>query len=167
MDAMLIDFSDADESQSWMAINDTVMGGRSQSRLELSPAATGLFSGQLSLDNNGGFASIRRRPDHYNLGAYAGVMLKFKGDGRTYQFRVKTDDQLDGTAYRALFATDTRQWQIIALPFDSFSASFRGKPVADAPVLRPGQIRQIGFLLADKQPGSFCLEIAWIKCFQA
>jgi monofunctional biosynthetic peptidoglycan transglycosylase len=94
-------------------------------------------------------------------------MLKVKGDGRTYQFRVKTDDQYDGIAYRSLFATDARQWQTITLPFDSFTASFRGRPVPDAPVLRPEQIRQIGFLLADKQPGLFRLEIAWIKSLQA
>ena len=92
-------------------------------------------------------------------------MLKVKGDGRTYQFRVKTDDQYDGIAYRTLFATDTHQWQTLTLPFDSFNASFRGKPVPGAPVLHPEQIRQIGFLLADKQPGSFCLEIACIKSY--
>ena len=47
---MLIDFTDAnaEEIPRWMAINDDVMGGLSQSRIELSPAATALFSGQLS-----------------------------------------------------------------------------------------------------------------------
>jgi hypothetical protein len=164
---MLIDFTDADAKEilRWMVINEDVMGGISQSRIELSPAATALFIGQLALENNGGFASIRRRADNYNLNGCAGVMLKVKGDGRNYQFRVKTDDQYYGIAYRTLFATDTHQWQTLILPFDSFSASFRGKPVPGAPVLHPEQIRQIGFLLADKQPGSFCLEIAWIKSY--
>ena len=162
---MLINFTDAEESQHWIAVNDDVMGGISQSRIELSPAATALFSGQLALENNGGFASIRRRADNYNLNGCTGVVLKVKGDGRTYQFRVKTDDQYDGVAYRSLFATEARQWQVISLPFTGFSANFRGRPVPDAPVLRPEQIRQIGFLLADKQPGLFRLEIAWIKSF--
>jgi monofunctional biosynthetic peptidoglycan transglycosylase len=148
-----------------MVINDDVMGGISQSRIELSQTATALFSGQLSLKNNGGFASIRRRPDNYDLKGCSGVMLKVKGDGRSYQFRVKTDEQYDGIAYRTLFVSDTHQWQTLTLPFDSFSASFRGRPVPNAPVLRPEQITQIGFLLADKQPGSFCLEIAWIKSY--
>jgi NADH dehydrogenase [ubiquinone] 1 alpha subcomplex assembly factor 1 len=164
---MLIEFSDTEEVSRWVAINDDVMGGISQGRIELSAAATALFCGQLSLENNGGFASIRRRSNNYNLNGCNGVILKVKGDSRTYQFRVKTDDQYDGVAYRSLFATDARQWQIITLPFESFSASFRGRPVPDAPVLRPEQIRQIGFLLADKQPGLFRLEIAWIKSFQA
>ena len=70
------------------------MGGISQSRIELSQTATGIFSGQLSLENNGGFASIRRRANDYNLDDCNGVIiLKFKGDGRSYQFRAKTDDQ--------------------------------------------------------------------------
>jgi hypothetical protein len=164
---MLIDFTDADAEEilRWRVINDDVMGGLSQSRIELSPAATALFSGQLALENNGGFASIRRRADNYNLNGCTGVVLKVKGDGRTYQFRVKTDEQYDGIAYRTLFATDTHQWQTFTLPFDSFSASFRGKPVPGAPVLEAEQIRQIGFLLSDKQSGSFCLEIAWMKSY--
>ena len=162
---MLIDFTDAEEIRFWIAINDDVMGGISQSRIELSPAATVLFSGQLALENNGGFASIRRRADNYNLNGCSGVILNVKGDGRTYQFRVKTDEQYDGMAYRSLFATDAHQWQTLTLPFAGFSASFRGRPVPGAPVLRPEQIKQIGFLLADKQAGSFCLEIAWIKSF--
>ncbi|MDD1625793.1 MAG: CIA30 family protein [Methylococcaceae bacterium] len=164
---MLIKFSDTEEVPRWIAINDDVMGGISKSRIELSPTATALFSGQLALENKGGFASIRRRSDYYNLDGCTGVIFKVKGDGRTYQFRVKTDDLYDGVAYRTLFATDARHWQTIALPFDIFCASFRGRPVPGAPVLRPEQIRQIGFLLADKQPGSFSLEIAWIKSFQA
>ena len=53
---MLIDFTDTEEILRWMVINDDVMGGISQSRIELSPAATALFSGQLALENNGGFA---------------------------------------------------------------------------------------------------------------
>ena len=162
---MLINFTDANETLRWLAINDGVMGGVSQSCIKPSPLATGLFSGQLSLENNGGFASIRRRADDYNLVGSVGIRLNVKGDGRTYQFRVKTDEQLDGITYRSLFTTDAQQWQIITLPFAGFCPSFRGKPVPDAPALRPEHIKQLGFLLADKQPGAFYLEIAKIESY--
>ncbi len=165
VDAMLIDFTDDAESQCWIAINDGVMGGISQSSLQRSPSAKGIFSGRLSLENNGGFASIRRLSDGYNLKGCSGIMLNVKGDGRTYQFRVKTDDQYDGIAYRTLFTTDAQNWQTLALPFTSFCASFRGRLIPNAPILDPEKIRQIGFLLADKQQGDFCLEIANIKSF--
>ncbi len=163
--SMLIDFADADESQRWIAINDGVMGGISQSGLQLSSTATGIFSGLLCLENNGGFASIRRHCDSYNLEGCSGIILIVKGDGRTYQFRVKTDDQYDGIAYRALFTTDAQDWQTLVLPFNNFCASFRGRLIPDAPVLVPEKIRQIGFLLADKQQGAFCLEIASVKSY--
>ena len=86
---MLIDFTEtnAEEIFGWRVINDDVMGGISQSRIELLPTATALFSGQLALENNGGFASIRRRSDNFKLDDCSGVMLKVKGDGRSYQFR--------------------------------------------------------------------------------
>ena len=134
---MLIDFTDTDESQRWIAINDGIMGGISQSSIQLSPTATGIFSGLLSLENNGSFASIRRRSDNYNLNGCSGVILIVKGDDRTYQFRVKTDDQYDGTAYRTLFTTDAQKWQTITLPFNSFCASFRGRLVPNAQALHP------------------------------
>jgi monofunctional biosynthetic peptidoglycan transglycosylase len=162
---MLIDFTDVDECQHWMAINDDVMGGISQSGLHLSSTATGLFSGLLALENNGGFASIRRRSDSYDLKGCSGVILMVKGDGRTYQFRVKTDDQYDGIAYRTLFTTEAQNWQTLAIPFNSFCASFRGRLVPNASALDTEKIKQIGFLLADKQQGAFCLEIASIKFF--
>jgi len=89
-------------------------------------------------------------------------MLKLKGDGRIYRFRVKTDDQYDGIAYRALFTSDARQWQAMSLPFDSFCANFRGKLVPEAPDLCPEQIRQIGFFWQINKKDTFCLDIAWI-----
>lgn len=162
---MLIDSIDAEEIRHWTVINDDVMSGISESRTALSSAKTMLFCGQLALENNGGFASIYRRSENYNLKACTGVILKVKGDGRRYQFRVKTNAQHNGIAYKTLFSTETDQWQRLTLPFGRFSASFRGKAVPDAPVLQPEHIKQIGFLLADKQPGSFCLEIACIKSY--
>ncbi|MEQ1637484.1 MAG: CIA30 family protein [Methylococcales bacterium] len=162
---MLIDFTDVEACHQWLVINDYVMGGISQSRIERSLDATGLFRGSISLEYNGGFASIRRRVDNAEFIGAVGMMLRVKGDGRTYQFRVKTDELYDGVAYRACFATDIQQWQIITLPFDSFSASFRGRAVPEAPALRPEHIRQLGFMLADKKAGIFCLEIDWIKPF--
>jgi len=142
---MLIEFSVIKEVPRWIPINDDVMGGISQSRIELSPTATAIFSGQLALENDGGFASIRRRANNYKLNGCTGVIIKVKGDGRTYQFRVKTDDLYDGIAYQSLFESNAHDWQIITLPFAGFCASFRGRPIPGEPVLRPEQIRQIDF----------------------
>jgi monofunctional biosynthetic peptidoglycan transglycosylase len=144
----------------WQAINDGVMGGVSSGRMVQS--ADGLrFEGELSLENNGGFASVRRPIDN-DLATATGVRLVVRGDGRTYQFRLRQDDRFDGIAWRAEFTTNS-DWQTVVLPFNEFIPVFRGRRVPDAGPVEPAAIRQVGFMLADKTPGSFSLEIRSIE----
>ncbi len=144
----------------WRAVNDGVMGGVSDGRMVA--ADQGLrFEGELSLENNGGFASVRR-PIDADLSASTGVRLRLRGDGRTYQFRLRLDDRWDGVAWRAEFGT-TGKWQSIELPFDEFTPVFRGRPVPGAGPVVAADIRQIGFMLADKTAGPFALEILAIE----
>jgi monofunctional biosynthetic peptidoglycan transglycosylase len=160
---MLIDFSAEGEEDRWSAVNDGVMGGLSNSRLVDASDSTAFFEGVLSVENNGGFASIRRElPRHPLTGANA-VILDVRGDGRRYQLRVRTDDRFDGVAYRAFFDTIDGVWQRIEIPFNEFRATFRGSSVPGAPVLEPERIQQLGFLIADKRPGAFRLEIRRIE----
>jgi monofunctional biosynthetic peptidoglycan transglycosylase len=119
------------------------------------------FEGELSLENNGGFASVRRSIVD-DLSESTGVRLEIRGDGRTYQFRLRQDDRFDGIAWRAEFTT-SGDWQTIVLSFDQFIPVFRGRQVPDAGPVEPAAIRQIGFMLADKTPGSFSLEIRSIE----
>lgn len=143
----------------WQAVNDGVMGGISVGRM----AATdqGLrFEGELSLENNGGFASVRR-PIGLDLSRTGAVRLRLRGDGRRYQFRLRLDDRWDGIAWRAEFQTNG-EWQTIELPFDGFEPVFRGRRVPDAGPVVPEKIRQIGFMLADRTEGAFALDIAAI-----
>jgi NADH dehydrogenase [ubiquinone] 1 alpha subcomplex assembly factor 1 len=162
---ILVDFSDEDEKDQWRIINDGVMGGLSQSRIDINTNAIAVFQGQLSLENNGGFASVRRLLRQDNLTGYTGVALRVKGDGRTYQFRVRTNERFDGIAYRAEFQTSAREWLTVKIPFKSFIPTFRGQRVPNVPKLRPGNIRQIGFLIADMREGVFRLEIDWISAY--
>jgi monofunctional biosynthetic peptidoglycan transglycosylase len=140
----------------WQAINDGVMGGVSSGRMEQSGDVL-RFEGTLSLENNGGFASVRR-PIGEELSKAAGVKLQVRGDGRTYQFRLRQDDRFDGIAWRAEFST-SGDWQTIDLSFNDFIPVFRGRHVPEAGPVVPASIRQIGFMLADKEPGPFVLEI--------
>lgn len=159
---VLVDFSHAG-SGPWAIVNDDVMGGLSSSQVEVTEAGTFLFTGSVSLENNGGFASTRTRTDDLDLSRHDGVVLRVRGDGRRYQFRLRTSGSSRGVAYRAEFETRAGEWQEVYLPFDSFRASFRGRfPRGEGP-LDPARIRQMGFLIADKVEGPFRLEVAWIK----
>ena len=77
-------------NRNWLVVNDGVMGGLSQSRAEKLPDGSIKFSGVISFENNGGFASIRHSGEMHLLNDSSGIRLKIKGDGKTYQFRVRT-----------------------------------------------------------------------------
>ncbi|WP_220759980.1 MULTISPECIES: CIA30 family protein [unclassified Shewanella] len=137
----------------WRTVNDTVMGGISQSTVTAN-ATSATFSGELSLERNGGFASTRTPmtqavPATHNL-----IRIAVKGDGRQYQLRIRTDEQWDSYAYSKPFNTENNQWLQLVFKAKDFTPVYRGREV-DAPALNFSQIKQIGFLLADKQSGAF------------
>jgi monofunctional biosynthetic peptidoglycan transglycosylase len=160
----LIDPSDPSELKRWTAIHDTVMGGRSQGGLSQDDGVL-VFSGRLSLANNGGFASVRTLPRPLPLADHQGLTLRVRGDGRTYQLRLRDSDRFDGVAWKFEFATTAGQWTQITAPFRAFEATFRGRPVRTDGPLDPARVRQLGFMIADKRPGEFRLEIGSVTAY--
>jgi monofunctional biosynthetic peptidoglycan transglycosylase len=162
---MLYDFSDPRSAAGWRAINDVVMGGVSSGGMDTTDEGTALFRGRVSLENSGGFASIRSQPGSWDLHAYSGIMIRVRGDGRTYKLNLRADSAFDGIVYRVSFETGEGEWQTLRLPFSEFRASFHGRAVPDAPPLDPGRIVSVGILTSNKQAGPFRLEIAWIAAY--
>ena len=154
---------DRDEAEEWLIINDGVMGGVSSSRFASSDSGFATFSGELSLENNGGFASVRAALAEGALESRESLILRVRGDGRTYQVRLRTDRRIDGISYMARFETAKNEWQEVRLPLDRFQPTFRGRRPAGAPPLAPAAVQQIGLLLADGTPGEFRLDVAWIR----
>jgi monofunctional biosynthetic peptidoglycan transglycosylase len=157
-----IDFSETDSTR-WYVVNDGVMGGLSKSGIKRTDEATGLFTGVLSLENNGGFASVRADVGLRDLSAYDGLEIRVRGDGRTYQLRIRTSERFDGVAYRAYFETSDEEWVTTRLSFDEFLPTFRGRILSDVPPLDSTRIRQVSFMLADKNPGGFFVEIDFVR----
>jgi monofunctional biosynthetic peptidoglycan transglycosylase len=164
---MVFHFNTSDQVQKWFAVNDGVMGGVSWSRMTLTSAGTAIFQGRVSLENNGGFASVRTYPIDYQLGNFEGFLLRVKGDGQRYKFRLRTNEYFDGIAYQIDFQTRPNTWLTIRVPFTQFQPVYRGFIVADAPPLDNADIAQMGFMISDKQAGPFQLEIDWIKAYSA
>jgi monofunctional biosynthetic peptidoglycan transglycosylase len=149
----------------WMVVNDSVMGGISQSRPEITDRDTLVFLGNVSLENNGGFASIRHVAEPFGLEKGEGIFLRVKGDGKKYQLRVRTSDGFDGMAYKTDFNTEKGEWQEFRFPWNGFTATYRGRLIENAPALEAINIRQIGFLISDNQEGSFELEIKALEAY--
>ncbi len=165
-DFILFDFGRDGDYGDWMVINDGVMGGRSTSGMSATDSGYAVFSGKVSLENNGGFASTRSPISIPDMSGFTGVRLRVCGDGHRYRFRIRTDSEFDGVAYQLSFDTVTDKWADIDLPFEQFAPSFRGRPVPEAGPLNPERIRQIGFLIADKQAGPFALKIKSISFYR-
>lgn len=162
-ESMITDFSSSVEAERWRTVNDTVMGGVSQSQFSITPEETGRFTGTLSLENNGGFSSVRRDVSDIDLSGVTEVSLRVKGDGRSYQLRLKMSISDRAPSYRAEFETRSEDWITITLPISDFEPVFRGRIVEDAPRLIPNEVVEIGLLLADEQSGEFALELDWIR----
>jgi NADH dehydrogenase [ubiquinone] 1 alpha subcomplex assembly factor 1 len=163
---MLFDFAALKNMDDWLIVNDGIMGGLSKSQFILTDSNTAIFSGNVTLENNGGFASTRTKPVQFQLDGYKGILIRVKGDGKKYQFRVRADDRFDGVSYRHYFETKLNQWQTISLPFNEFVPVFRGRILRDVEPISPKDIQQLGILISDKQTGEFRFEIQWIKSYQ-
>lgn len=159
---------DGSGDMEWMIVDDGVMGGLSQGRLSPSQAGTIIFSGTLSLENNGGFSSFRSADVALDLSPDLGLVLRVKGDGRTYQVRLATDARYRGmeVSFSAEFSTTKGEWIEVKVPFANFKASFRGIELPDQK-FDPSKIRRLGILLGDKKQAPFEIEIDYIRTYAA
>lgn len=156
---MIIDFSS--QNRGWPSIDDTVMGGVSQSSMTVIDGVAS-FSGMVSFDNNGGFASVRSRPQLHDLSAFEGVVLDVRGDGKRYGFRIRTDASFDGVSYQANLQPPSGEWTEVPIRFTDFVPVFRGRRVVDHPPLDPSRVTTLGFIIS-RQEGPFRLEVRSIR----
>jgi monofunctional biosynthetic peptidoglycan transglycosylase len=160
---VVFDFKTESASNQWQVVNDGVMGGLSKSRIRITSQKTAVFSGVVSLKNNGGFASVRSIPlsgEHRDRDV---IRIRVRGDGNSYSFTVRDASTFRAASYQCAFATRPGEWQEIDLPFADFKPSWRGRALRGQPQLKPSKGDSLGFIISDKQAGPFRLEIAWIK----
>lgn len=167
MSAELFLFDRPEAVAAWSAIDDRVMGGVSRSALRFDRAGHAVFSGQVSPDNNGGFASVRASVSAPPTGDIDAIELVVRGDGCRYKLNLRTDRGFDGVNYQATFTPPAGQWVRLRLTIDAFQPSYRGRAVPDAPPLRGARIEQVGLMIADRQFGPFALAIGLIRALEA
>ncbi len=159
---ILFDFSDSDAGQQWQIVNDGVMGGRSTSQVAIDDENHMRFSGVLSLENNGGFASVRSKPADLKLGTGGEIVLRVKGDGRRYTFNLYVAERRMAFSHQLDFQTKANEWVEVKLPINRFVATSFGRPVPGA-TLNLSSVNSVGILLGDKKPGPFEILVDSIK----
>lgn len=162
MSILPIRFDVAGVSARWLTLHDGVMGGHSRGTATVH-AGVLRFSGTTSLDDKGGFASIRAR-GAFDLRHATGVRLRVRGDGRDYQLRIATDARHRGSnvSWRGDFSTRDGAWQDVVVAFVDMQPTYRGT-VLDGPALDVAKIEEVGLLIGDGQAGDFVLDVASIE----
>lgn len=157
--AQLFDFKKDSNLSNWYVVDDGVMGGRSGGHFEINEEGNGTFYGKVSLENNGGFSSVRYRFEQKEMSDFKFCKIRLKGDGKRYQFRVKTD-KYDRHSYIHYIET-SGEWETITIPLASMYPTFRGREL-DMPNYPMEQMEEIAFLIANKKAESFQLQLDWI-----
>lgn len=151
---IIFKFNKESNLQNWVVVDDVVMGGVSSGSFALHEDGFGVFKGHISLDNNGGFSSLRYRFKKIEIKDNTQVVIKLKGDGKNYQFRIKSNSG-DYYSYILPFSTNG-EWQEIKIPLKEMYPSFRGKRL-EQPNFADDSIEEITFLIANKKNENFQL----------
>jgi len=157
---LIFDFETTSDLSNWKVVEDRVMGGESNARFFLNDNGHAQFEGNVSLENNGGFASVRYDMNTLKLKDTKKVVIRLKGDGKNYQFRVKNKEQNE-YSYISEFST-SGEWQHITIELKEMYPSFRGRKL-DRPNFSHDQIEEITFLIGNKRNESFQLLIDKIE----
>lgn len=148
----------------WTTVNDPVMGGRSTSKVTYDDDGL-VFSGTVSLDNNGGFASARS-PEDPDIGRRATgattIRVSAVGDGKTYVLKVGAAGA--PWSYIQRFSTEGGVQRTYELPVAGFQpVGMRMDPAPQAPqTLDPSSISQVALYILDKQQGPFTISVTGI-----
>jgi len=161
---VLFDFGS--DAKGWPSVNDNVMGGISRGGSRLSGNGTVLFLGELSLDNNGGFSTVRSPEQDLDLSGWDGLLLRVRGDGRTYNLSaLRNDRRNELNFFQQPFETVAEEWIEVRVPFDQLAHRVMGW-VRPNSRIAPAEIRSLSFGISDKSTLPFALEIDWIKAYR-
>jgi NADH dehydrogenase [ubiquinone] 1 alpha subcomplex assembly factor 1 len=160
---VLYEFTKESKPEDWVIVDDVVMGGRSSGRFSINVDGHGVFSGNVSLENNGGFSSVRHQFPKVSISKYTKFKIRLKGDGKSYQFRIK-DSRNAYYSYITTFQT-SGNWETLTLEINDLYPSFRGQKL-NMPTYAGDSLEEIAFLIGNKRNESFGLILAEISLAQ-
>lgn len=157
-----VDFGNGKSGSDWQIINDGVMGGLSEGKAVLTDSSL-LYSGRISLDNNGGFSSLRSRFGDMDLSGFETVSIRFRSEGQPFAFVLETSRVWYQPSYRYKFATAQDEWKTVTMPLSEFKETRIGREtgakISDGQL---GEVIRMGFINTGKYESDFELEIDYI-----
>jgi hypothetical protein len=157
---MIYDFGEEKSLDGWRVVDDGVMGGMSAGNFQRNDKGEGVFSGVVSLENNGGFSSLRYRFSRKEIGSATRMKIMLQGDGKNYQFRLK-DELSSYHSYVYEFKTTGNKQEMI-IPLKEMFPSFRGRRLKMSN-FSGDHIEEIAFLISNKVAEKFKLRLSSIE----
>lgn len=158
-----IDFGQNTGGEDWEIVNDGVMGGLSKSSVTLTKNSL-IFKGELSLKNNGGFASIRSANQNLDLSNFTSIKIKYRSSGRNFALRLATSNWYYKPNYKHHFGSSSGEWEVAILKLSDFKEYTMGE--ISNPIVTKDKLKnciRIGIILSDKKEGPFEIEIDSIE----
>lgn len=152
-----MDFTNPKTMRDCWIVNDGVMGGVSQSALRQDTQGM-YFEGLVSLENNGGFASMRSSAQ-FPPGTHV-LELLTKGDGKQYKLVLRTAIA-PRVSYTANFMAEPI-WQTHQFNLNQFKSTFRGQAIS-APALSFADVIEFGILISNNQAGHFAIQLKTLQ----
>lgn len=161
----LIDFGNlAKKNQEWVLLSDNIMGGVTKSKIEYTSNSV-LLSGNISLDNYGGFSSIRTKYKSVDLSQYNGIKIKFKSNNQKFAFTLEDNQNWTKPNYKREFSPkkdDT--WEEMIIYFKDFQEIVIGEPTGNTMKAKSlKNIVRMGIMTYEKKEGPFSLEVDYIE----
>ncbi|XP_013192102.1 complex I intermediate-associated protein 30, mitochondrial isoform X2 [Amyelois transitella] len=155
--------------------------GYSSCKLEMSSAGRARFHGNLDLRvpkdgriKKAGYCAMRsarirksfKRESTYDWNLYNTLVLKIRGDGRSYLLNISCEGYYDITwndiYHYVLYTRGGPYWQLTKIPFSKFVLGSKGRLQDKQSRMRLDRITHFGIACGDKIPGKFDLEIEYV-----
>ncbi|MEM6685899.1 MAG: CIA30 family protein [Bacteroidota bacterium] len=158
-----IDFGKFKDGASWQITNDGVMGGLSEGDYRITDGGV-LFSGTISLENNGGFSSYRSQFSLRDLSSYKKIIIRYRSKEYTMGFTLEMDRRWYVPYYKADLPATSWKWVEKEIIFSDFVRYNIGRKRDGKPTQSElANILRIGFISNEKRAGPFKIEIDYIK----
>ncbi len=147
----------------WYVVVDGVMGGKSQGSIKYTETSI-VFSGNVSLENNGGFTSIRTKEHNFDLSKYSTVIIKYKSTGQDFSFYLNRYRKHYEPKFRIDLPITNNHWEEVVVPLKHFKIVKLGKEIEGIITQNDFEsIIKLGFISNTKAATEFSLELDYVK----
>lgn len=159
----MYDFGKKTGGKDWYTLNDDVMGGRSEAKLKIKREYL-TFEGQISLENNGGFASIRSPYGEFDLSEYKSVHVRYKSYENDFAFVLENKEVYYEPTYKHHLPASNGEWTVAILHLDEFEGYRLGKKIGEklTAEIQSNMIR-MGIITDTKKEDKFKIAIDYIE----